>query len=303
MKNNPPKKKRRGCLGLCVSIVVVLLLVAATLLTVSHGTPQTEGLNKRLTILTYNTHRMGMYAKADKNRVIRYLQRQDADIVFLQEVEVYKDDHYLTLPELRQAMSQYPYSYYDFKIYNKRRQYGIVVYSKYPLIHKQTIRYTSRGNISNFCDAIVGEDTIRLFNNHLESNRLVVQDLPNEIETESVKSSAQHVAEKLQSARAIRKEQTRIVRQTIQQSPYPVIVAGDFNAIPLSRAYLTIRNWQLRDCFLSGSKGRLGWTLSKHGLGARIDYILCSRIFRPAEFRVEKVNYSDHYPCLTTLYY
>ena len=297
------KKKHSGCLKEVLIIGFIGLLIGTCLLLISHDFTKKEKLPHRLSIVTYNTHRMSMYAKPNKNKVIRYLQQLDADVVFLQEVEVYKDNQHLTLPELRQAMSQYAYSYYDFKIYNKRRQYGIVVYSKYPLIHKQTIRYTSLGNISNFCDMVVGKDTFRLFNNHLESNHLVSQDMPEGLDKEHIKTSAQHISDKLSSARTVRHAQVQAIHEQIKASPYPVIVAGDFNDIPLSWTYLRMRGLRLRDSFLQGSRGRLGWTFSRHGLGIRIDYILCSRFFTPTNSNVEHVNYSDHYPYCTTLCY
>ena len=297
-----PKHKRRGCLRRILPSLIVLAALAWTAsLLFSHSRPDTEGCTKELKVITYNTHQMEMYAKAHQNRVIRYLQRQDADVVCLQEVDVYKDDKYLTLPEMRKALAKYPYTYFDFKIHNKRHQYGIAVFSKYPLINKNTIRYTSRGNISNYCDVVVGKDTLRLFNNHLESNKLTITDFPDTLESGAIKESAHRISDKLGSARAIRHEQARAIRQEIDSSPYPVIVAGDFNATPLSYTYLKIRGTDLRDCFLESSIGKWGATLTKRHIGIRIDYVLCSKSLHPAEVRIDKLNYSDHYPVKATI--
>ena len=60
--------------------------------------------------MTYNTHRMGMFRKAAENEVIQFLRESDADVICLQEVEVYKDDRYLTLPELKEAMQAWQYT-------------------------------------------------------------------------------------------------------------------------------------------------------------------------------------------------
>ena len=131
-----------------------------------------------ITVLTWNTGRMGEFKKPEKNEVLQYLLQQDADVVCLQEVDVYKDGHFLTLPDVKKTLSpKYPYSYLDFSVYNKRHQYGTMVWSKYPLIHKQSIHYESFGNLSNRCDIVVGKDTFRLFNNHLESYKLESEDL------------------------------------------------------------------------------------------------------------------------------
>lgn len=286
--------------------LIVLLIVGALLALVSHGTPDTHAATHQLSVLTYNTHRMGMFRKTAHNRVIHYIRRTNADIVCLQEVEVYKDNRYLTLPELRDAMRQYPYTYYDFKVYNKRRQFGNVVFSKYPLIHKQRVEYDSRSNISSFCDVVVGTDTLRLFVNHLESNRFTRNDfhLPDSLSGDQLRESAHRISEKLGSARAIRHRQAQAVSDEIAASPHPVIVVGDFNSTPLSYAYWRIRvgtkRW-LRDVFLETSWGKLGLTFVKHHMGLRIDYILCSRNLIPQDCTIDTVDYSDHYPLRATI--
>ena len=72
-----------------------------------------------ITILTWNTHRMGDYKKPEQNEVLQYLLSQDADVVCLQEVELFKNDRYLTLPEVRETLGKkYPYSYIDFARYD-----------------------------------------------------------------------------------------------------------------------------------------------------------------------------------------
>lgn len=291
------KKKRKYRRIILTLLVLPILLAAiwAALLLFSHGSP-TDEYEHHLSVLTYNTHQMGMYEKAYQNRVIRYLQRQNADIICLQEVDVYKNEKYLTLPELRKALDKYPYGYFDFKVHNKRHQYGLAVFSKYPLINKNTVRYSSRGNISDYCDVVIGKDTIRLFNNHLESNRLVVQDLPDSIESTALKESVQRISDKLESARKIRQLQAKAISAEIKKSPYPVIVAGDFNTTPLSYTYLKIRGGELRDCFLSTSWGEWGATVVKRHLGVRIDYLLCSKELHPIETRIDHLNCSDHYP-------
>lgn len=290
--------------------LLFLLLTAGILLAlVSHGprtaARETSAEGRSFTILTYNTHRMGLFRKPEHNRVIHYIRRANADIVCLQEVEVYKDNKYLTLPELRDAMRRYPYTYYDFKVYNKRRQFGNVVFSRFPLTAKQTVRYSSRSNISSRCDVVIEKDTLRLIVNHLESNRFTRSDfqLPDSLSGENIRASAawaQRISEKLESARAIRHGQARAVREEIEESPYPVVVVGDFNSTPLSYAYWHIRAG-LRDAFLESPWGHLGNTYVRHHLGIRIDYILCSRTITTSHFRLDKVDYSDHYPISATL--
>ena len=47
---------------------------------------------------------MGQFAKPEKNEVLQYLLSQDADVICLQEVDVYKDAKYLTLLEVKRTL-------------------------------------------------------------------------------------------------------------------------------------------------------------------------------------------------------
>lgn len=283
------------------SIIALLVFWCAWSL-FSHRMPWQKGkkTTNELKVLTYNTHAMMIGESLDsKLAMLQYINRLDADIVCLQEVLVYKSGQRLTLPMLREAMRQYPYTYYDFKHYNSRRQFGNVVFSRYPLIHKQTIRYESASNISSQCDVVVGADTLRLVVNHLESFKLEDSDFHiDSLTSGNFKESS--LNRKLTKTSQLRRKQVQQVRSAIRQSPYPAIAVGDFNAVPLSLVYWTM-NLGMRDCFAETSVGRYGATYQRKGIGIRIDYIFCSRELVPLACRIEKKHYSDHYPIVATI--
>lgn len=283
------------------SIIALLVFWCAWSL-FSHRMPWQKGkkTTNELKVLTYNTHAMMIGESLDsKMAMLQYINRLDADIVCLQEVLVYKSGQRLTLPMLREAMRQYPYTYYDFKHYNSRRQFGNVVFSRYPLIHKQTIRYESASNISSQCDVVVGADTLRLVVNHLESFKLEGSDFHiDSLTSGNFKESS--LNRKLTKTSQLRRKQVQQVRSAIRQSPYPAIAVGDFNAVPLSLVYWTM-NLGMRDCFAETSVGRYGATYQRKGIGIRIDYIFCSRELVPLACRTEKKHYSDHYPVVATI--
>ncbi len=245
-----------------------------------------------ISVLTWNTARMDYKHKPADNEVLQYLLSQDADVVCLQEVDVYKDAKYLTLPDVRQTLSsKYPYSYLDFSVYNKRHQYGTMVWSKYPLIHKQSIHYETQGNLSNRCDIVVGRDTIRLINNHLESYKLASEDL----------TDVDRIEAKWKRAIPLRNAQAQVVRREIEASPYPVVVVGDFNSVALSYAYWHISRglhdaWNETHYFWEW-----GATYEYNGIGLRIDYILCSDPLKPTACSIQKISVSDHKPVAATL--
>ncbi|MCR5050216.1 MAG: endonuclease/exonuclease/phosphatase family protein [Paludibacteraceae bacterium] len=257
-----------------------------------------------ITILTWNTHQMGQFRKPDDNKVLQYLVQQDADIICLQEVDVYKNTRYLTLSDVKRTLSKkYPYSYIDFAIYNQRHQYGTMVWSKFPLINKQSIHYQSRGNISNRCDIVIESDTIRLINNHLESYSFTTGDL---VDLNSIHSydclitALKRLRDKWRRAIKLRNEQARIVRREIDESPYPVITVGDFNSTALGYAYWHISSG-MHDAWRETHPWEWGATCEKRSWGVRIDYILSSDSLKPITCTIPALNGSDHHPVVATL--
>ena len=256
-----------------------------------------------ITILTWNTGRMGGFVKPEKNEVLQYLLLQDADVICLQEVDVYKDAQFLTLPDVRRTLgTKYPYSYLDFSVYNKRHQYGTMVWSKYPLINKQSIHYETRGNLSNRCDIVVGKDTLRLFNNHLESYSFTAEDIPVDSLTHysGLLSLIKHIKAKWERAFILRNEQAKVVRREIESSQYPVVVVGDFNATEISYTYWHISEG-LNDAWRSTHSWQWGATCEHFGFGVRIDYILCAKSLHPTDCQVIQTTGSDHKPVVATL--
>lgn len=281
-----------------ISLILILLCVSASLISHQWSTPE-KNFEQTLKVITYNTQALCSGNRRQAKEMLSYINQQQADVVCLQEVKVYKNSSLMSLAELRSTMYQYPYTYYDFKRYNSKRQFGNVVFSKYPLINKHTVPYQSNNNISSCCDIVVNKDTIRLIVNHLESYKLIRKDLQfDTLSVNHIKNSS--LNQKLKSAGELRHAQSKAVKKEIRQSPYPVVVVGDFNAIPLSYVYWKIK-LGLRDCFLEGSWGQLGNTYKKGPLGIRIDYILCSHKLIPIKCEVDRVTYSDHFPVCATI--
>lgn len=94
-------------------------------------------------------------------------------------------------------------------------------------------------------------------------------------------------------------EQVKIIRENIDHSPYPVIVAGDFNAVPNSYEYYKISEG-LKDAFYEVGRGS-GTSFHDYKYPLRIDYIFTSESIKPVSYKVDRsVNLSDHFPVVTT---
>lgn len=286
---------------ICLSLLAIVVLWLAWSL-LSHRMPWQEysQMPHELKVLTYNTQGMAVDKYLDtKLEMLEYINKLDADVVCLQEVLVYKKGDRLTLPMMREAMKNYPYTYFDFKLYNSRRQFGNVVFSRYPLVNKETIRFESKTNISSQCDILVGDDTIRLMVNHLESFHLDEQDLDlSDLDVGNIQENS--LVRKLVRANRLRHDQVSVLRKAIRQSPHPVVAVGDFNSLPISWVYWRM-NLSMRDCFAESSVGKYGSTYQRRGMSARIDYIFTSRKLKPISCEVGDAEYSDHYPVMATI--
>lgn len=257
-------------------------------------------------IMTYNTMYLGRQRKHTEkspNKVIQHILDNDADIVCLQEFIVAANG--LTEENVTKALKKYPYKHIYYKNKGKSQKSGVATFSKYPIIKKENLDIPSRVNSAVFSDIVIGKDTIRLINCHLESNKLTEKDksmpsnLRKNFDVESFSNVTLHLSRKLGTAYKTRAKQADVIAGCVKKSPYKVMVCGDFNDVPLSYAYTKIRG-NLQDAFETMGFG-VGTTFHENFYNFRIDYILYDQNFIPLQFEREKVDYSDHYPLTCTL--
>lgn len=267
-------------------------------------------ISKKITLLTYNTMGMGKlveHTKKTPNKVIQYIIEQDADIVCLQEYSVSDLDQYLSTKDVYRIFDKYPYKHiYLISSGKHTRHNGMATFSKFPIVDKQYVDYTSNFNSSIYTDIKIGDDTIRIVNNHLESNKVTEQDkvlplkLKENFDTENLSDITRHFSRKLGVAYKIRAKQADAVAKVIKSSPYKTIVCGDFNDVPASYAYTKIRG-DLKDAFSEIGSG-FGFTFQDKWYFFRIDYILYdANAFTVSSFKTDKVKYSDHFPVSCTI--
>ena len=161
-----------------------------------------------------------------------------------------------------------------------------VIYSRYPIAQAQRID-TMKEVV--WADVVVREDTFRVFNTHLHSTEIRRADsqyLENHEYLEG-DSSQQHVREmihRLSENNKSRAVQVDTISQLIASSPYPVIVCGDFNDVPVSNTYRRMSH-RLRDAFREEGRG-YSYTYRGFFDMLRIDYIMCSKNFSVLSYDV-----------------
>ncbi|SFK28373.1 endonuclease/exonuclease/phosphatase family protein [Chryseobacterium indologenes] len=92
-------------------------------------------------------------------------------------------------------------------------------------------------------------------------------------------------------------EQVAFLREAVENSPYPVILGGDFNSVPNSYEYYHVSEG-LQDAFLNAGKGS-GTSFHDYKFPIRIDYLFSSKSIRAVSYVVDRsISLSDHYPVI-----
>jgi endonuclease/exonuclease/phosphatase family metal-dependent hydrolase len=196
----------------------------------------------------------------------------------------------------------YFYSYNIKEDFWGYAHFGIIIFSKYPIINKQTISWypNDYNSIFQYIDIVKGADTIRVFNIHLQTLRfskanLKYIDQPS-VEDKNAIRESKNIIGKFKRGFLKRQLQADRIRAEIEKSPYPVIVSGDFNDVPNSYAYYTIGKG-MKDAFVEKGNG-LGRTFSGISPVLRIDNIFVDQKMDVLQFNLIKKKLSDHFPII-----
>ena len=179
------------------------------------------------------------------------------------------------------------------------RHYGITTFTTYPVIARGDILHPNSASLSIYTDILIDSDTVRIYNNHLQSFKLrrMERSLIEEIyanEEDDTMKELRDLSFSLKQGFARRAHQARILKEHISSSPYPVIVCGDFNDTPISYTYHKIRKG-LKDAFVESGSGA-GFTYKGKYPSNRIDYILFDKDLVSNGYTTDRVKHSDHYP-------
>jgi endonuclease/exonuclease/phosphatase family metal-dependent hydrolase len=265
------------------------------------GTPQMSGDEGTVKIMSYNVQLFGLYNwkdnKKHRNEMFRFLRKEDPDIACFQEYFYEETDYFETTDTLVDILDAPHVHFEPASSLHGTHHWGVATFSRYPIIKRDKIKFErSKGNICLITDIKKGRDTVRIFNVHFESNHLETDKIDRLAQGDS---TARIIA--LDMFRALRKSykrravQVEKVSKAISESPYPVIVCGDFNDTPVSYTYAKISHG-LEDAFLYSGRG-LGFTYAGKIPFLRIDYILHDKRIRSSGFRVvNEKKLSDHYP-------
>lgn len=264
---------------------------------------QPESLANTFSLLSYNVRLFNLYNWIDdpsvKNSIYEFFLSEDPDILCIQEYLYNKDDPYNDSRNFQRLHSRYNHIVYSST--NKRDfNFGIAIFSRYPIVSSGKIEFINSSNISIYCDIAINNDTVRVLNNHLQSIQFTQENI-NFIDSLGLHRSRRNIsggmeiAGRLKEAFIRRSRQVDIIAEHISQSPYPVIITGDFNDTPVSYTYRRLRNQDLNDAFVVSGSGTGNSYIGKLPF-FRIDYVLHSNQLESFYFESPKIELSDHYP-------
>ena len=244
-----------------------------------------------LKIVSYN---VGRFAMADKEAVFDFISEQDADIICLQEF--YFKDFSKLKPYLSKKMKGYKSEYFMFPTRNGA--FGNLTLSRIPVTGKGKVKFEGSANMAIYTEHKVNDRRFRVYNCHFESYNISYTGIIKAL----FKADTDIFAEtgtKMKKSILRRPKQVDQVFSDIESCPIESFVCGDFNDNPMSYTYYRMTRGR-KDAFREAGKG-FGATFARLWPMLRIDYVMIPERFGALTYDIPKVEYSDHYPVVTTV--
>lgn len=252
-------------------------------------------------VMTYNVrlfdivHWSGL--KNQSEGIFSYVSDLKPDILCFQEFAL-QDPGKFSIEYIKSKLTFLPYSVIEYNFISQNRKHGVAIFSRYPIIRSGHEHFEDTKNMMLYADILIDVDTIRVYNNHLESIHFD-RDEFQWIDTTANKTriprdKITEIINRMKGAYIKRATQADIVRKNIDNSPYRVIVCGDFNDTPVSYTVHKIGS-NLFDSFRSGGRW-LGITFPNVKAPLRIDYILHAKEMVSSNYQIGKIKFSDHRP-------
>ena len=272
---------------------------------------------RSLRILTWNVRSWDEFmskkggASGHRAGMMEFIRQQQADVLCFQEFfESHNPKEFAPNISYIQQQLHYPYYFFsrDYRRYDGMYEAGVIIFSRYPIADTMLLRFAHRDG-PRATESLIAADIdvdstrIRVFTTHLQSVLFRHKDF-HDIEIiknvdDSILQASRSIVKKLRIAYLHRESQAEQVRAAMDKSPYPGIICGDFNDIPNSFTYFTIRGgWQ--DAFIQKGFG-IGRTYVNLSPTLRIDYILADPRLGVLQCRKFPLPYSDHHPVIADL--
>lgn len=297
------RRKRQGFYTLIA--LLISMIHFSKQYQVSFGSPD-PAPDSAFRLMTWNVKLFDLYNwsgnKETRSRMYDLIKAEDPDVLCLQEFYSEDTGIFCNLDSLRAHMN-YAHSSHAYTItLRKTDHWGVATFSRYPIAGEGKIVFNNRSNnICLYSDLVIGSDTVRVYNMHLQSINFgysdirFVQTMLSEEEAEDEMENSRNILRRMKRAYGRRAEQANAIAKHIAECPYPVLICGDFNDTPVSYTYRVLSDG-MKDAFRESGSG-FGKTFENPLPIPRIDYIFHSEMLSSWEFRtIETTGMSDHYP-------
>ena len=240
---------------------------------------------KQVCLQTYNVHHFKDHESSNTiDAVLHLAEKNEVDILCIQE----------------HAKSESYKEYKDYFSYHTPKEESVVIYSRYPIIHSEHINFIESSHSGTIADIVINDQTVRIISVHLQTTGISSNwRLINEIRDHGLLTHAQGMAirrlKQILTANTLKRVmQADNVCELINQSPYHVILCGDFNDAPRSKTYRRIAE-KLQDAFRTAGSG-YGASYGSPIPFVRIDHVFHSKEIIPHKFTYQSAPLSDHRP-------
>ena len=187
---------------------------------------------------------------------------------------------------------------------------GNAIYTRYKIIRSGVIdnatELDSTACIAQWADLMIGDDTVRVVNNHLRTTMITQNDQEYLVSGDFIEDGSMEredklrsIADRFQLNSQIRADQADTISRFVAASPYRVIVCGDFNDGAMSYTYRRIGR-KMDDTFVEAARGKTNTYRGFFNL-LRIDFIFVDRRFEVLSYSSPRLGVSDHYPVVSRL--
>lgn len=231
-------------------------------------------------VSTLNAHGFRYYhsVEATVRAVETIMRREQVDLLCLQEFVSEKNFSSTNIDDAFDR--KLPYFVYGG---------SLAIVSRFPIVRHEYKMAPAGSDDYLYADIVIGADTVRILTVHLQSTG--VSGLQRRLRGRPELNTDRLLAT-VEGNSAIRAEQAMRICGQIEASPYPVILAGDFNDTPSSYTYRRMAQ-MLTDGFRDAGRGYAGTFRNMGGL-LRIDYVFYDNRFSGANYRTIPDEISDH---------
>lgn len=240
-------------------------------------------LSDDVKIMSYNVRMFNLYNWIEEDHIAQniyeFINNKAPDILCIQEFHPSSEIEF-----------KYPYKY--VKIRTNQNNFGHAIFSKFKIINSGSLDFSNSTNNAIYADIVRNNDTIRVYNVHLESLKI------NPKEETLTQENSEKFKIRVENAFKKQTNQANLIIQHQGKIKYKSIICGDFNNNAFSWVYNKLKTTK-NDAFEIAGKG-FGKTYD-HSFPLRIDFILSDEKIEVNNFKTYDVNYSDHYPIMARL--